>query len=393
MYFIRVFSMRVVYVVVLLLTQGVAFGAVPQKCQETCQMQLDSIPLENFKRETILKNAEGGQAILVEIKNNKLFIGGELVTNEEVAALIEEGECGGIRWGRIETLLTLYKLIMARQVPDVLFLYTKCCCHIDLNWLKKKRIPVLVGENCYMYEKESVINFIESCSMSRSFFGNNNWSWEFAFQETMESNNVIPWDEKISKIFWRGCLSDVVGWQELLERRRIRANFDGLGPKNFTPRSYIHYLSIAHPEFLDAGITGEPFRTHIIDISTLKEEASIFEHIHYKYQVVLDGICCTNPGYAWRLLSDCCVLKVNSIIYNWFYTCLEPWVHYVPISSDLSDLHTTFKILEENQEVAREIANRGSEFALTYLKPDDFLDFAAMVLAKYADKQSQAESR
>lgn len=48
-------------------------GAIPKKCEEICQAQLDSIPLENFKREKILSHVERAKGILVEVKNNNLF--------------------------------------------------------------------------------------------------------------------------------------------------------------------------------------------------------------------------------------------------------------------------------------------------------------------------------
>src|SRR5207302_970767 len=33
------------------------------------------------------------------------------------------------------------------------------------------------------------------------------------------------------------------------------------------------------------------------------------EHLKYKYQIALDGVTATYPGYQWRLLSGCVTFK------------------------------------------------------------------------------------
>lgn len=40
----------------------------------------------------------------------------------------------------------------------------------------------------------------------------------------------------------------------------------------------------------------------------------------------------------YLLLSDSVVLKQDSPYYEHFYADLEPWVHYIPIRRDLSDV-------------------------------------------------------
>ena len=57
----------------------------------------------------------------------------------------------------------------------------------------------------------------------------------------------------------------------------------------------------------------------------------------YKYQITLDG---TVAAYRlpYILAGDALVLKQDSEYYEHFYKDLEPWVHYVPIKRDLSDL-------------------------------------------------------
>lgn len=53
------------------------------------------------------------------------------------------------------------------------------------------------------------------------------------------------------------------------------------------------------------------------------------------------------------------VINVESTLIEYFYPMLKPWLHYVPVASDLSDLVQVIEFLRANDEVAREIADEG----------------------------------
>ena len=57
------------------------------------------------------------------------------------------------------------------------------------------------------------------------------------------------------------------------------------------------------------------------------------------------------------------MLWVNTAKYQWFYDRLEPWVHYVPIKRDLSDLEAKVNWLRANDDKARAISQQGTLFA------------------------------
>ena len=53
---------------------------------------------------------------------------------------------------------------------------------------------------------------------------------------------------------------------------------------------------------------------------------------------------------------------------------LIPWVHYVPISLKMTELLETLRFLgetERGQEIAKNIAEQGSDWALKVLRQDD----------------------
>ena len=48
---------------------------------------------------------------------------------------------------------------------------------------------------------------------------------------------------------------------------------------------------------------------------------------------------------GWQLASDAVVFKVDSAygLQMWYHERLKPWVHYIPVKADLSDLHQRFQ--------------------------------------------------
>ncbi|KKL13272.1 hypothetical protein LCGC14_2527410, partial [marine sediment metagenome] len=101
------------------------------------------------------------------------------------------------------------------------------------------------------------------------------------------------------------------------------------------------------------------------------------------------GFTCTNPGYAWRLLSNSVCLKLDSPKRQWFYRGLEPGVHYLPIKEDFSNLVETLQYLIKHDDYAYQIAMQGREWAKKNLVDEELLHYyCSQVLLKYASLQT-----
>ena len=63
----------------------------------------------------------------------------------------------------------------------------------------------------------------------------------------------------------------------------------------------------------------------------------LLPHHQYKYQINIDG---TVAAYRFPYLmgGGSLILKQDSQYYEHFYRHLRPWVHYVPVKRDLSDI-------------------------------------------------------
>lgn len=81
----------------------------------------------------------------------------------------------------------------------------------------------------------------------------------------------------------------------------------------------------------------------------------------------------------YLLAGDSVVLKQYSNYYEHFYKDLEPWKHYVPFKSDLSDLVEKVKWAKDHDEEAHKIAMTGQEYARNNLLPHDIFCYHAVL--------------
>ena len=91
------------------------------------------------------------------------------------------------------------------------------------------------------------------------------------------------------------------------------------------------------------------------------------EFNRYKYQIDIDGNTNSWPGLFWKLLSGSPVLKVASPSGHrqWYYDRLRPWINFVPVAADMSDLVDKLRWLRQHDAAAHAIGERGQALALS----------------------------
>jgi hypothetical protein len=85
------------------------------------------------------------------------------------------------------------------------------------------------------------------------------------------------------------------------------------------------------------------------------------EMVKYKYILDIDGRASTWDATAWKLNSGSVIFKVESIWRQWFYDEYLPWVHYIPVKNDFSDIHEKWRWCEENQDKCEEISKNAMD--------------------------------
>lgn len=184
-----------------------------------------------------------------------------------------------------------------------------------------------------------------------------------------------PWHKKFSKIFFRGSAT-------------------GVGSENndingFPRVRFMHYaedLPIADVGF--TAYTGQlnlNFRNKLAGLYPLRDKVSPAKAQAYKYLIDIDGNTCGYSRMAWILYSNSVLLKHQSSQVQWYYGKLKPYVHYLPINEDFSNLETQYAFLEANPLLAKQIANNSYKLALKVFSPSQIQASLAEAFTKYQE--------
>lgn len=211
-------------------------------------------------------------------------------------------------------------------------------------------------------------------------------SWEqgHLFSQTCDSKYeippLLPWNKRKPIAVFRGTSTGVGTTIDNNIRLKLALLSHTSGINKFGVR------------ILDAGITkwnnrprkyeGDKY-LQIIDIKSLPFSLVPFmspaEQATHKYVVNVDG-----HVSAYRLSLELqlgfCVLLADSKYHMWFRKMLKPYVHYVPVKADLSDLIEQINWCRNNDKKCEEISNNAIAFAKTYLTREGILDYLQLLL-------------
>ncbi len=107
-----------------------------------------------------------------------------------------------------------------------------------------------------------------------------------------------------------------------------------------------------------------------IDSGMVIPTTNLQQQSGYKYIIAQDG-----GTLGYELSSGSTILLVAPSLNSWYSKFLKPWVHYVPVNGDLSNLSDQILWCFENDEECAAIADRAYTFYLEYLKMDSILDY------------------
>jgi hypothetical protein len=170
----------------------------------------------------------------------------------------------------------------------------------------------------------------------------------------------IPWNDRRPVAFWRGATT---------------GRYPKGGAQNWhdLPRARLCALANRHSDLFDAGFhrvvqmqNYEVIRE--IEASGLMRAAlPETDFNRYKYHIDIDGNSNSWAGLFIKLLTGSPVIKVSSPLgfRQWYYDRLEPWVHFVPVASDLSDLIERTEWLRDNPGRAQNIGEQGQKLAMS----------------------------
>ncbi|QWE24932.1 hypothetical protein FD977_01345 [Polynucleobacter sp. AP-Elch-400A-B2] len=169
------------------------------------------------------------------------------------------------------------------------------------------------------------------------------------------------WAMRKPLAFWRGNTTGI----------RVGEHWRGL------PRLQLCELvnSTPHQEIFDVGISSfaqiSPKEAREVQaLGYAKDFVPMTSSARYKYQIDIDGNTNAWSALFQKLLSGSAVLKIASPhnFRQWYYDELIPWVNYVPVKSDMSDLIEKIHWLIDHDDEAMQIGTHGRNLAskLTY---------------------------
>jgi hypothetical protein len=133
------------------------------------------------------------------------------------------------------------------------------------------------------------------------------------------------------------------------------------GNVNSSKRVRSALLKIGENKFIDCADTGNLINESEKFIPFVNQVSD------YKFLINLSSY-----GYSKRLkymmFSRRPVLIADRDYKEWFWPMLKPWVHYVPVKRDLSDLTENIKLLNSEENVASQIASNAYSFAINNLR-------------------------
>lgn len=223
-----------------------------------------------------------------------------------------------------------------------------------------------------------------------------------------------PWAEKtINKVFWRGTSTG-----DSYSKRKSDPNYDWR--KQHRPR--LHLMAQAEegskdiwlrrgrewvPEdwsikrlnehYLDISLTGKPHQCDQADgtCDEMAAEIKFADRIapeqaaQYKYVLDVDGNGWSSRLH--RLMTSGSVVIKHTIFPEWHHDWLTPWVHFIPMQIDYSDLYdiSAFFIGSPDGRVkghdahAQQIAEQGRKFALEHWRWEDMQAYMYRLLLEY----------
>ncbi|XP_041061253.1 protein O-glucosyltransferase 1 isoform X4 [Carcharodon carcharias] len=184
--------------------------------------------------------------------------------------------------------------------------------------------------------------------------------WDLMRMELKVSAEKWPWEKKVSKGFFRGS-------------------------RTSSERDPLILLSREEPSLVDAEYTkNQAWKSEKDTLGKPPaKEISLVDHCKYKYLFNFRGVA-ASFRFKHLFLCGSLVFHVGNEWLEFFYPQLKPWVHYIPVNQDLSNVRELLQFVKDNDRLAREIAERGRQFILDHLKMDDISCYWKQLLVRYS---------
>ena len=103
----------------------------------------------------------------------------------------------------------------------------------------------------------------------------------------------------------------------------------------------------------------QTFQRHLNAVQLTGSKMSVQDQLKAKALILLEGNDIAS-GLKWALYSNSVVMMQSPHVISWaMEDLLEPWVHYIPLNDNLTDVEEKIDWMIENDDIAEEIARNG----------------------------------
>jgi len=266
---------------------------------------------------------------------------------------------------RLRMLMYACKLLCKHYfLPDVDFVIS---LHDSIDTTKFPSLPAPVFTFARNKHHPSLVLFPDPEAIG---------GYSLILEKVEKAKELYPFDKKIKKAFWRGATTggiySINNW------------------KNY-PRAILTLFSEENPSLLDAKFThvlqtvpGEPLEERLSKLGLIAPPVSVPDHLAYKYLVDIDGNSCTYSRLVWILHSNSLCLKQESPNELWYYSLLQPYVHYLPFKEDMSDFAKQFAWAELHPKETLQMIDNANTLAKEALTQEDVFQYIYELLKAYA---------
>ena len=333
---------------------------------------------------------EGRQCPLVSVVGGRVFL--EIPEGSHFFTLPLSGCSKTSEGGRQLTVLRLLFIALRQhRLPDFQFrLCSDDYCHgLFEAGAGTRSLPLLTSVCC---ETARTIPSVQWNVLSSRDPDLGEWDATLSRLRAQRHAHARLWECRQPKAVWRGSIADHhvynTRWSsrgELAQERVVASNWQRAG------RVALAYQKCRHPELLDVRFKllrqRNNFDSNCTAVASRDRPAGMpmtEQARRFRYMVHVEGIA----GWADRLrhvlLSGATPLKQEMGVGEWFEPLLEPWKHYVPVSSTLSNLSSAILWARENDAKARKITIEVARLMEGVLSEDAVVYYQVQLFVRYA---------
>ena len=252
---------------------------------------------------------------------------------------------------------SVQRLIDGADLPDLIFILT-----LHDGWTGSLSVPIFAP--CAHTDFPGTICFPDFEALGL----------RYPLKDVVKKSEV-RWKKKITKAFWRGSTTGACF---------TRSNCYDI------PRSRLVIQSLQYPRLLNARFVNycqfeEPsFIAEFQKKCPSSPPVSVPRHLRYRYLIDVDGNASSWSRVYWILLSHSVLLKQASPWYQWYYKAIKPWVHYIPLAHDVSDIKDKIIWAKRNDGKAHKIAQNATNIVEGIFSEEAIRTYIVQLLKSYA---------